>query len=463
MTLPRTITVLPLAALTSALVLGLAGPAVAAAPAGPAGARGADSADGAGRTSRDLGREVLGATDGWAAAEGGTSGGAAAPDAQVYHVDSWPELQAALGGAEARTSTTPRIVYVEGELNAYDRADATRATCDTFADEVGFDQDEYIAAFDPRTWQYTVTPEELEALQDLQDDAASAQAAQTQQYIGSRTTVVGVGDDAHIVGASLRIDGVDDVIVRNLTVSDSTDCFPVWDPSDTNAGNWNSRYDNISVVGSTHVWADHNTLDSGALPPSELGTVYGRPYEVHDGLLDVTNGADLVTVSSNVFGEHDKTMLIGSSDSRVTDRGKLRVTIHHNWFQDIGQRAPRVRYGQVHVYNNLYTQTTSQDFGYFWGVGRESALYVENNDVYLAEGSDPAAVVAYWGGVAMTEIGTRIDRRPVSALALHNAAHPDQLIGDDAGWQPQWHDRVQPVQAVRATVRVTAGVGRVTS
>ena len=152
-------------------------------------------------------------------------------------------------------------------------------------------------------------------------------------------------------------------------------------------------------------------------------------------------------------------MLIGSSDSRVADRGTLRVTIHHNWFQDIGQRAPRVRYGQVHVYNNLYTQTTSEGFGYFWGVGRESALYVENNDIDLADGADPADVVAYWGGVAMTEIGTRIDRRPVSALALHIAAHPDELIGADAGWVPVLHDRVQPIQAVRATVRTSAGAG----
>jgi pectate lyase len=447
MTLPRTTkTVLPLAALTSALVVGLVAPATAA--------------DGAGRSGHDLGRAVLGATDGWAAAGGGTTGGSAATDAEVHHVDSWPELQAALGGAGAAASTTPRIVYVHGELNAYQRADGTLATCDTFAAEAGFDQDEYIAAFDPATWEYTITDDELEALQDRQDDAASAQARQTQQSIGSNTTLVGVGDDARIVGASLRIGNVDNVIVRNLTISDSTDCFPVWDPSDTNAGNWNSRYDNISVVNSTHVWADHNTLDSGAIPPSQLGTVYGRPYEVHDGLLDVTNSADLVTVSYNVFGEHDKTMLIGSSDSRVADRGRLRVTIHHNWFQDIGQRTPRVRYGQVHVYNNLYTQTTSEGFGYYWGVGRESAIYAENNDIYLAEGSDPAQVVEYWGGVAMTEVGTRINRRPVSALALHNAAEtPERQIGDDAGWEPQWHDRVHPVQAVRAVVRTSAGAG----
>ena len=48
-------------------------------------------------------------------------------------------------------------------------------------------------------------------------------------------------------------------------------------------------------------------------------------------------------------------MLIGNSDSPapVTD-GKLRVTLHHNEFSDLGQRAPRVRFGKVDAYNNHY-------------------------------------------------------------------------------------------------------------
>ena len=44
-------------------------------------------------------------------------------------------------------------------------------------------------------------------------------------------------------------------------------------------------------------------------------------------------------------------------DSRTQDRGQHRVTQHHNRWTDIGQRAPRVRFGDVHVYNNLYEQT----------------------------------------------------------------------------------------------------------
>jgi pectate lyase len=37
-------------------------------------------------------------------------------------------------------------------------------------------------------------------------------------------------------------------------------------------------------------------------------------------------------------------MLIGNSDQATEDRGHLRVTLHHNLFDDIGQRTPRVRF-----------------------------------------------------------------------------------------------------------------------
>jgi pectate lyase len=470
-------TLLPLAAATSAIVLGLGAPAAADKPD--------DKTDngtfGVGQPRGDLGRAVLGENDGWAAADGGTTGGSAATEDNVFHVDTWAEFQEALGGSDARDNDTPKIIYVEGELNAFEQADGTVATCETFADQVGFSQEEYIAAFDPEAWEYTVTEDELEALQDLQDEAADAQAAQTLQRVGSNTTIVGVGDDARIVGGSLRIQGtqetvdgtrvptyVENVIVRNLTVSDATDCFPEWDPSDTGAGNWNSRYDNISVWTAKNVWIDHNTLDSGAIPPSELDTVYGRPYEVHDGLLDITHQSDFVTVSYNVFGEHDKTMLIGSSDNAADD-GYFHVTLHHNHWIDIGQRAPRVRYGDVHVYNNLYTQTKAEGFSYYWGVGSGAQIVAENNYFQLAEGTDPADIYAVWLNSrtwadqypeGVTETGTIVNGSWLSAVEAYNAqADADEQIPTPADWDPTLHERIEPTPAVQAKVPLQAGAG----
>ncbi|UUI63820.1 pectate lyase family protein [Cellulomonas wangsupingiae] len=432
-------------------------------------------------TTRDLGQETLAPGDGWASWTGttrpdgrvvqatGTTGGAAAHAAQVHVVETWTQLRDALGGGPgstgttARTVTEPRIVYVRGTLDAFAGPDGARLTCDDFAAQVTvagtdepFSMAAYIAHFDPTgPWGRT---DPAGPLEDARVAAAALQARQTQQHVGSNVTLVGVGDDARIVGANLRIRDASNVIVRNLTLSDAYDCFPQWDPGDSDAGNWNSAYDNLSVWASTSVWADHLTLDDGEHPPSLLETVYGRPYEVHDGLLDVTHGSDLVTVSWNHFDDHDKTSLVGSSDSRLQDRGQHRVTYHHNLWTDIGQRAPRVRFGDVHVYNNVYEQSRAQGYAYLLGAGVESSVVAEENVFDLAPGVDPASVVTAWKGTMLAERGSLVRDVPVDLVAAFNATSPTPLA-DEARWVPGDHyaPHVQP--AADAAVAVRAGAG----
>ena len=65
--------------------------------------------------ARDLGREVLGATDGWAAFAPGTTGGAAATDANVFVARNRRELIAALNNGvypppSSTPSSTPKII-----------------------------------------------------------------------------------------------------------------------------------------------------------------------------------------------------------------------------------------------------------------------------------------------------------------------------------------------------------------
>ena len=435
----------------------------------------------------DLGRQTIATDDGWAAWSGPTfpegverqaqrtTGGAAATRSEVYEVDTWQELRDALAGREggsqsdARYSETPRIVYITGAIDAFTTADGTRSTCEDFASQVTvegtgepFSMDDYIAHYDPDGPWGRVDPEG--PLEEARAQAASLQAAQTQQHVGSNVTIVGVGDDAQISGANIRVRDAHNVILRNLRFSDGYDCFPQWDPGDTDSGNWNSAYDNVSLWTSTSVWVDHSTFDDGAHPADSLPTVYGRPFEVHDGLLDITHGSDLVTVSYNRFLSHDKTMLIGSSDSRVQDRGQHRVTLHHNYWQDIGQRAPRVRYGDVHVYNNYYRQTETGAFQYYWGSGRESSLVVENNAVRLARGSDPANVIAGWGGTTLSESGTLLNGRRADLLAAYNAT-AEAPLADEARWAPsdEYRYRPLPTVAVPWVVTAQAGAGKLRS
>jgi pectate lyase len=184
---------------------------------------------------------------------------------------------------------------------------------------------------------------------------------------------------------------------------------------------------------------------------------------VHDGHLDVTNESDLVTISYNQFVDHDKTMLIGSSDGATGDRNKLRVTLHHNLFENVGQRVPRVRFGQVHAYNNLYRIDAGSNYGYSWGVGIESQLYAENNAFEIETAISLADVIDRFNGTRITDTGNCVvsKHRCVTTdfVGAWNAANDPDLV-PDAGWTPTlygWAGKADRAQTVPISVRVFSG------
>ena len=183
-------------------------------------------------------------------------------------------------------------------------------------------------------------------------------------------------------------------------------------------------------------------------------------FQVHDGLLDITNASDLVTVSWNRFVNHDKLMLIGSSDSATADRNKLRVTLHHNLFWNIGQRAPRVRFGQVHVYNNLYRIGNEENYQYSWGVGIESQTYAENNFFRTDEGITPDRFITRLNGTAIFETGTLVNgkshRHLVDVVDAYNAVNDPDLL-DTVSWAPTLFLELDPTKKVPEIVEEGAG------
>ncbi|MFG2648159.1 polysaccharide lyase family 1 protein [Streptomyces sp. NPDC048436] len=392
-------------------------------------------------------RDVLPPRDGWASLDGGTTGGAGADAAHTYTVTTWEELRAALaddGGA-------PRIIKVKGTLNA------TAAGCAAFEAE-GYDFDQYLADYDPAVWGLD-TPVSG-AQEDLRAASAKRQAAAIKAYVPADTTIVGVGKDAGIVGGSLQIQGVDNVVVRNLTLESPLDCFPQWDPTDGATGAWNSEYDGMVVYGSTHVWVDHNTFTDGEHPDSSLPSYYGEIYQQHDGELDVVRGADLVTASWNVFADHDKTLMIGNSDSAgATDRGKLRVTLHHNVFRDIVERAPRVRFGQVDAYNNHYV-VPEGGYQYSFGIGLESQLVAQKNAFTLPAGVSAAKILKKWKEAPVTADANYVNGKRVDLIAVHNAEMPAETLQPDAGWTPVLRTRVDDPRKLPALLKHGAGAGK---
>ncbi|MFD3653770.1 polysaccharide lyase family 1 protein [Streptomyces sp. NPDC058620] len=397
----------------------------------------------------DPARQTLAAQDGWASEGTGTTGGSAADAAHVFTVTTWAEFRAALVAAAG----APSIIKVKGVI------DATSEGCASF-EAPGYDFDQYLADYDPAVWGLdTPLTGEQEALR-----AASAdnQKLGIMAYVPANTTIVGVGRDAGIRGGSLQIKGVENVILRNLTIEAPLDCFPAWDPTDGPTGAWNSEYDAVVVHGSKHVWVDHNTLTDGRYPDSTLPSYFGEIYQQHDGLLDIVRGADLVTASWNVLTDHDKTLMIGNSDSAgADDRGKLRVTLHHNHFDGVVERAPRVRFGKVDAYNNHFTVTAGQKYGYSFGIGIESQLVAEKNSFSLPSSVQAGAVLKKWKEAPLTASGNYVNGAATDLIAVHNAQYPAEQLASGAGWTPELRTKVNDPRALPGLVARKAGAGKI--
>lgn len=318
---------------------------------------------------------------GWAGYAEPVTGGALASMQRTYTVRNRRELVAALAAHDKALAHEAKIVRIDGVIDL-SVDDSNLSLTESDYKDPAFSWDKYAAAFSPATWGRS----KPEGSQEI----ARQQSARNQEKVvlirvGSNTTLVGVGEKAILKNGSLMLLDVENVIIRNLAFEDAYDYFPAWDPADNGHGEWNAAYDNISVVNSRRVWIDFCTFSDGLRPDRLNRTLLDRPMQFHDGLVDVIRGSDLVTISNSHFRDHDKGLLIGNSDSRKDDAGRLRVTLHNNWFENVKERSPRVRYGQVHVYNNLYTATigADYDYGYSIGVGIGSSIFAEANAFIL--------------------------------------------------------------------------------
>jgi len=426
---------------------------------------------------QDLGRQVLAQNDGWAAAEGGTTGGAKATPARISTVTNRKQLVQALGSNNTGADATPKIIFIKGIINGNEDDTGKPLTCQDYATN-GYTLESYLKTYDPAVFGRTKVPSG--PLEDARFASFLKQAARIQIHIPSNTTIIGdqagarvIGTNfvvAHLIGINnppvedivFKYAPVKNVIIRNIQFENAFDCFPQWDATDGANGNWNSWYDNMSIIsGSNHVWIDHNSFTDGDKPDSQQPTHFGREYEQHDGELDITKGADLITVSWNRFSNHNKIMLIGSTDKPTFDVDKLRVTVHHNTFENSIQRTPRVRYGQVHIYNNYNNETDNPSLQYVLGVGILSKIFAQNNYYTLPTSKAVGKVIikAYKGTVIHTE-GDIVDKKPTDLLAAYNAAHDTTPLAGDVGWTPTFHGPVDPTQCVPSLVPRNAGVTR---
>jgi len=402
----------------------------------------------------DISRQVLASQDGWAAAEGGTRGGADAAPEQVFEVSNRAELVAAL----QRSGNLPKIIRLHGRIDlSVDEANRPLGEAD-YRDPA-FDFEQYLQTYAPAVWGKKPLTGPLE---EARQRSVARQAARVIIRIPSNTTLLGVGPDALLEHGMLLLSKVDNIILRNIHFSDAYDHFPAWDPQDNARGEWNSEYDAVSLRGATHVWVDHCSFSDGERPDHSASTALGRRMQHHDGLLDITQQSNYVTVSYNHFKEHDKTNLVGASDSQEADTGKLKVTFHHNLWEHTKERTPRVRYGQVHLYNNLYVAATGVAYAHSYsiGVGAQSHIYSENNVWQTGPDISLKSLVKLHKGDAFFDRGSLYNGQRVDLLGSVRSANPTATVSADVGWQPIWHGSVDASADVAAMVRASAGAGR---
>jgi pectate lyase/pectin methylesterase-like acyl-CoA thioesterase len=396
---------------------------------------------------------VLADKDGWGSAQGGTQGGAQAAPAQVFIARNRGDLLRAFAAGDKA-----KIVHVIGRIDLSADASGRSLGLDDLRDPA-WDPAAFQAAFDPAVWgkKPPQGPQE-----DARQRSARKQAAHTVLNVPSNTSIIGFGSDAQIVFGTLNLDRVDNIIIRNIHFSDAYDYFPAWDPKDNAEGEWNSEYDNITIRRSSHIWVDHCSFDDGARTDELEPSVFGRPVQHHDGLLDITQQSNWITVSWNYFHHHDKVTLVGNSDSQTLDEDKLKVSFHHNWYDAVKERTPRVRYGQVHVYNNLFTgsKTGPYPYGYSLGVGYRSAIVSERNVWALAPDVPVGVIARSLKGDRLLDRDSLVNGQPAALLAGLQSSAPQVPWSAQVGWQPSLHLPLEPTAGLEARIRQGAGAGR---
>lgn len=140
----------------------------------------------------------------------------------------------------------------------------------------------------------------------------------------------------------IHINRARNVIVRNMTLG----LLPGGGDADAITIEGNDTNGDVE-----NVWIDHNELFS-----STKEDCAGAGDTEFDGLIDIKKGARRITVSYNFLHDHQKTGLMGFSDTDDTER---YVTFHHNRYENVVSRTPLHRFGYIHVFNNYYGNITS--------------------------------------------------------------------------------------------------------
>ena len=193
--------------------------------------------------------------------------------------------------------------------------------------------------------------------------------------MGSNKTLLGVGTKGFINQIGVSIQCQHNIIIRNIRFTMTG--VPISNDGENKIEGFNFDPDCIAIQAdddnlpeserkSHHIWIDHCEFYNE--DPNVM-----TDYDRYDGLVDVKNDCQYITISWNYFHDHHKACLSGKGNSDDYDR---KTTMHHNKFENIGSRMPLFRYGKLHMLNN-YTVDCPDGNGI--NVRINSQAYVEKN------------------------------------------------------------------------------------
>ena len=151
--------------------------------------------------------------------------------------------------------------------------------------------------------------------------------------------------------------------------------------------------DSISIEGDSSgtpnkIWIDHNTIFSN------LVSCPGAGDASFDGAIDNKKGATNITYSYNYIHDHQKVALNGHTDGDATNDA-MRVTYHHNRFENVKSRLPLQRRGRTHLYNNYFNNVGTSGINVrVGGLSLIESNYFEN--VKNPVTSRDSSVIGYW-------------------------------------------------------------------
>jgi pectate lyase len=379
------------------------------------------------------------------------TGGSSAAAHRVYTVFNKEQLLAALREAK----NEPKIIRIVGHIDFRWRDGNT-----VFEEYTGF--------LDQKNGGSFSIPSNTTLVGINDSNGRPARITGTQILIGIEAATTSAGAEADFkawVAAGkdpeLYPTWTRNIILRNLALDTP------WDVNPEDSGN--AYMDGIAITRAQQVWIDHVTISDGDTPDSLASDTR------HDGALDIIRGSDYVTVSHSVFTKHHKTTLVGNGDSgrAWSDAGRLHVTMAGNWWDHPYSRLPLVRFGQLHMYNNLVSGSTTTDdvdrkFASGLDVRYQSDVLAENN-FYEFTGLKPREVCGKLAGgrdaISFRSSGHRFisdksdDGQPMTGVI------DVQLQGCEGlpvkqNWVPPYAYTLRSADATRAAVQQSAGAGR---